>query len=365
MKKIFLLFFILYGSFMSSYAAEDGIPKVKDTLVIGYNISPPFTLLKDGLPDGLSYRLWRKLLRGNQEFHLIYKQLPLDSLLLGLRNNEVDIAISPITITSKRNAYIDYSVPYYISNSGALIKAKNNERRWSSIAKTIFSWKFFKFIFLGLILLVIFGIIVWLFERKANKEEFGHGMRGIWNSIWWSAVTMTTVGYGDKTPRTLGGRLVGLLWMFIGIILVSIVTASITSSLTIIKMEINSENMAEYKNKPIATVKNSATERWLIDNSFSNVKRYHTYQEMIQALRDDKVFLAAYDEPLLRYIVQNDRDNELVLLKAKYNFSMYAFGFNKNLSKEFEKEISSRILKVIESKEWKELLYEFNLENPM
>lgn len=46
-------------------------------------------------------------------------------------------------------------------------------------------------------------------------------------------VTMTTVGYGVKAPRTPGGRIVALIWMFANIFLVTVSTAAITSSLTV------------------------------------------------------------------------------------------------------------------------------------
>jgi len=44
---------------------------------------------------------------------------------------------------------------------------------------------------------------------------------------------MTTVGYGDKAPVTLAGRVVGLLWMPASIILISGFTAAIASALTV------------------------------------------------------------------------------------------------------------------------------------
>ena len=48
--------------------------------------------------------------------------------------------------------------------------------------------------------------------------------------MWWAIQTVTTVGYGDVTPRSVAGRLVAAIVMLEGIALVAIVTAAITST---------------------------------------------------------------------------------------------------------------------------------------
>jgi voltage-gated potassium channel len=50
-----------------------------------------------------------------------------------------------------------------------------------------------------------------------------------WDGIWWAVVTVTTVGYGDLYPKTVEGRLVGMLLMFVGISFLSLLTAAIAS----------------------------------------------------------------------------------------------------------------------------------------
>lgn len=51
------------------------------------------------------------------------------------------------------------------------------------------------------------------------------------NAIWWSIVTLTTVGYGDISPTTPGGRLVAVIIMFFGIGLLGILSATLASIL--------------------------------------------------------------------------------------------------------------------------------------
>lgn len=49
------------------------------------------------------------------------------------------------------------------------------------------------------------------------------------NAFWWSIVTLTTVGYGDITPTTIAGRMIGILIMFFGIGILGMFTATIAS----------------------------------------------------------------------------------------------------------------------------------------
>ena len=52
----------------------------------------------------------------------------------------------------------------------------------------------------------------------------------IWVGMWWAIQTVTTVGYGDVTPKHPSGRFVGVIVMLEGIAFLAIVTAAITSS---------------------------------------------------------------------------------------------------------------------------------------
>ena len=62
--------------------------------------------------------------------------------------------------------------------------------------------------------------------RVADHREY----RNIWTGMWWALQTVTTVGYGDVTPRHVSGRLIGAIVMLEGIAFLAIITAVITSS---------------------------------------------------------------------------------------------------------------------------------------
>ena len=62
--------------------------------------------------------------------------------------------------------------------------------------------------------------------RVLDHKEYA----SIWVGMWWALQTVTTVGYGDVTPRNVSGRLVAAFVMLEGIAFVAIVTAGITST---------------------------------------------------------------------------------------------------------------------------------------
>ncbi len=64
-----------------------------------------------------------------------------------------------------------------------------------------------------MILMVISSAGIYMFERMAQPDDFG----SIPSSMWWAFVTLTTVGYGDVTPITLGGKIFGSVVMVCGI----------------------------------------------------------------------------------------------------------------------------------------------------
>lgn len=94
---------------------------------------------------------------------------------------------------------------------------------------------FLKVILILILIIFTFGVLGWYFEWKHNTEHFRKGVAGIWDGVWWSAVTLTTVGYGDKAPKTVWGKIAAQLLMFGGLLFVSGVTAGIAPNVAVKK----------------------------------------------------------------------------------------------------------------------------------
>ncbi len=84
------------------------------------------------------------------------------------------------------------------------------------------------FMAITLILIYFSAVGIYYFENEAQPEHFA----SIFDSLWWSIVTLTTVGYGDVYPITVGGRVFTFFILLIGLGIVAIPTGIISSSLT-------------------------------------------------------------------------------------------------------------------------------------
>ena len=79
-----------------------------------------------------------------------------------------------------------------------------------------------------LILLFITSAGIYSFENEAQPEVF----KSVFHSAWWSIVTLTTVGYGDVYPITLGGRIFTFFVLIIGIGIVAVPAGLVGTALS-------------------------------------------------------------------------------------------------------------------------------------
>ena len=87
-------------------------------------------------------------------------------------------------------------------------------------------------IILFLIVTVIFIFIassgIYFFENSAQPEVFS----SVLHSVWWAVVTLTTVGYGDVYPITVGGKIFTLFILLIGVGIVTVPAGLVASALS-------------------------------------------------------------------------------------------------------------------------------------
>ncbi|MEI8340655.1 MAG: transporter substrate-binding domain-containing protein [Verrucomicrobiota bacterium] len=301
-------FAFAWGMISSLFLQVDSAPAQNANpprvLIVGTTEAPPFSMkTSDGAWEGLGIDLWRDIaakLDLKYEIH----EMDFSSLMQAVAKGNVDVAVSGITITGERARLFDFTHAIHASGLAVAVGNKSLTRRhYFQTVLEAFSTTGFLHAVLALIgVLLLAGLIVWLFERQHNPGEFGGGSaKGFGSGLWWAAVTVLGVGYGDKVPRTMGGRIVSLICMLAGIVIISSLTATIASLLTVSHFESiihGTEDLSKFRN---GTVPGTTSEAYLRARHIEP-RLYPTAQDCLQALARGQIDAFVFDEPILKYL---------------------------------------------------------------
>ncbi|MFH1216761.1 MAG: transporter substrate-binding domain-containing protein [Pseudomonadota bacterium] len=354
-KKIYFILCCCIALFATTAMAIEPTAPQK-ALIIGVKESPPFSMKNgEGKWEGISITLWESIAKEiNLDFQ--YKELPLQSILDGLAEGTLDVGFSALTITAEREKKIDFTHPFYTTGLGIAVK-KGEKQGVALFLKGFFSLNFLKVILSLTVLLGAIGLLLWFFEKNANEEQFGGGAaKGIGAAFWWAAVTMTTVGYGDKAPKTMAGRVLGIFWMFAAIIVISGFTAAITSSLTLSNMKPLIKGPDDLAHVRTGTVSPSTSADYLNEKHLS-YHRFKSPSEGILALAAGEIDAFVYDAPVLRYLIKNDHEEGLEVLKNIFQTQQYGFGLP--TGSHLREPVNHILLKKTNEPGWQDLLFSY------
>jgi voltage-gated potassium channel len=89
-----------------------------------------------------------------------------------------------------------------------------------------------------LLLLYLSAVGIYYFEHDAQPDLYS----SVFHSLWWAVATLTTVGYGDVYPITVGGRIFTFLVLLVGLGVVSVPAGLVASALSKAR-EMDGENI--------------------------------------------------------------------------------------------------------------------------
>jgi ABC-type amino acid transport substrate-binding protein len=348
MRLTYILTLLCFFSFAGGTLAQD-----TTTLKVGVRDVPPFSMKENGQWRGLSVELWQDV-ANRQGWQFEWVEFPtVDSMFTALEDGSIDLITSSISITAEREQRFDFAHPF-LSSTLAIVARSTEENRWLRTAKSFFSLPFLAAMGSLAMVLLIAGVALYFFERKANPEEFNEKpLPGLGDAFWWAAVTMTTVGYGDKSPKSLGGRLVALVWMFISVIILSTFTASIVSSLALPSTTQPIESLSDLRSNRVLTVKGSTAEALLIANNLTPVT-VDKITDADQYQNSPQIDALVFDKPTLSYLIkQFDRSFYLVDLPTERE----DYGFVLPAGSSLREPLNRELLEVLHQPEW------FSLKN--
>jgi len=322
-------------------------------LKVGIKHSPPYAIRgKDGTWSGISVELWRTI-ADQLGFKSAIREVDLQELLDGLKSGKLDVGVAALTITSDREEVLDFTHPFQTSGLGIAVPTESE----TTLSQVLGGFPYLAFLkVLGLLLVALLGaaVLIWLFERRANRSQFGGGARGVGSGFWWAAVTLTTVGYGDKAPATLGGRAVGFVWMFISLFVVSAFTATIAAILTTTQLEGGVVGPQDLYKVRVATVAGSTSQDYLNEKRIPAVT-VRTAADALKMLVTGEADAVVYDAPILRYLATKEMPSGAIrVLPHRFRLQHYALGLPEDSP--IRENVNRKLLKLTTGEAWERLV---------
>jgi polar amino acid transport system substrate-binding protein len=307
-------------------AADQGkapVPHRARVLRVGVAGSEPFVVRTGQQVDGLSADVWR-MLASAAKLRFQFVLVPtVEHGVDRVSKGDLDVLIGPISITASRAERVAFTHPYFRSSLAIATRADSSS--WWDRVGPFLSKAFLVGVSSLLLVLLIVGTLLWATERKQNSAMFPlRPLKGIGNGIWMALVTMTTVGYGDRVPVTLAGRIVTGIWMVIAMLTVSSLTAGIATTLTLAQLDRGLiEHADQLAGRRVAVVKETVGVRFA-SSYRARVRTAGSVTQALQLLEQGKVEAVVHDRPILRYYIAQ-HDAQLYLSEGVSSSQGYGF----------------------------------------
>jgi polar amino acid transport system substrate-binding protein len=349
-----ILILLILSVCVNSYPQKADSSKV---LKVGIVHNPPFVICENSKISGISIDLWREI-SDSLQIKYEYKEYKYFDLVNALEKSELDISIAPLVVTSKLLKRLYFSQPFYITSLAVALPIRFKQSMIHFLLD-FFSKDFQIMLIVILLITAFFSFLVWIVERKSRTKTFRKGINGFGESLWWAIVTLTTVGYGDITPKTKFGRLISGLWMFISIIIVSIFTATVASHLTVNKLQTEIKDISDISDLHIGSINGTGSSNFLLNRGI-NFINYPSVLDGLKAVDKKEINAFVFDQAILEYyIIKNKLNEKIEILRSGSNKEYFSFS---SANPKLMRKVNPVLIKVVNSLEWNNILNKYHLE---
>ncbi|MCK4812288.1 MAG: transporter substrate-binding domain-containing protein [Methanosarcinales archaeon] len=208
-------------------------------------------------------------------------------------------------------------------------------------------------IILVIIYMIIAGHIIWLIEREEDGHFHTSYLRGVATGVWWTIVTMSTVGYGDVYPKKPLGKAFASFVIIIGIAIFGFTVAMFSSAMTVSQLHapaiLGPDDLAA---RSVAVIEGTQTVPLAEERGMQPVP-VGSLGEAVALLKEGKVDAVVRDTPLLRYYLKNNPDAGLAL--APRTFEIFTYGITYPQGSPWREKLDLLLVKALEDGTYEEM----------
>ncbi|MCK5902149.1 MAG: transporter substrate-binding domain-containing protein [Cocleimonas sp.] len=311
----------------------------KGTLEVGIKHSEPWVMYDINKPEnkrnpiGFSIDLWKAIaVKLDTKIKWVYYETT-PQLIAATKKSTIDVGIAAITVTSERQAKIDFSDSMY--ELGLQIMVAPDKQRSNPFFVMLDELK--KLLTINVLLILIAMLFLsahlrLLIDRLSKQPAVfpSDYFKGITEAFWWGLTMLVTW----ETPRSRGvARVIDLSWHLTGLIMLSILTAVVTSALTAKAISGSIRSEADLPGKRVAAIASDAPRLWLESHGIT-VTPVQDMAAGIKALQAGTVEALVHDGPRLSYLsdIINAKAGKtlLAVMPASFNPQIYGIAFPEN-----------------------------------
>ncbi|MDK2957838.1 MAG: polar amino acid transport system substrate-binding protein [Desulfovibrionales bacterium] len=288
-------------------------------------------MLQGGNMTGFYVDLWSAIVRRAGYRSIIHLEHTQEDVLKSLETGRAQAAIGEFGMNPAYLDKIEYS--YAILATGLQIMVLKNKRSmFSQVMDDAVSMLASPYMatVLGFLVLATFvgGNLFWLVERKSNPDVPTRYLPGMRRGVWWAMVTLSTVGYGDIIPKTRLGKLFGLWFIMLSVVLTAGFVSMFTAKLTVGQFNVNVANLGDLAGTPVGTLSETIYVDFLKERKV-DVMTFPTAQDAVRNLLDGKVAAVVLEEQQLQRYESRQGGGRFQIVGSPFRPMAYAVAFPK------------------------------------
>ena len=280
---------------------------------------PPFSFLEKGVPTGFSIDLMNLLAAGlGRSVEYSYAET-FPEMLEAVAADQFDGAVANISITSAREAVLDFSQPIFESGLQIMVSGAGSS---AGIWRAVFNMDLLLAIMAAFAILFLLGLLMWVFERKKQPYFDRPAKDALFPSFWWALNLVVNGGFEERQPHSVMGRFLAVLMVISSLFIVSIFVANITATLTVEAITGSIDSLDDLDGRKVATTEGSTASGFLDARGISH-RTYPSFAALLEAFESADIEAVVFDGPILAYYVAHDGFGQARLLDRVFRSENY------------------------------------------